>query len=297
MKSLKLLGACLVTVLALGAVAASSASAKKSTNEFAKFKQCPFNYPIPPGFGAGEGCIYGEAGKESFFQAGKLTVKFQRPIILQGGFQENEAGERHFTPALNRETISKKAEPAPSLTEGLDAEVLEEPEKKRYEEYLARGGSTKVTATIELAKPAGEILLNEGNLLNESGTAFGFPVEIRLSNTFLGKYCYMGSFSEPIEVPFTTGETAPAPPNTPIHGKLGKIKVIGEGSILEINEVSLVNNEYAAPGVRGCGIEGGADAALNAGLGLPSPAGSNTTELNGNLFQAGTEAVEEHLKV
>jgi hypothetical protein len=292
MKALKLLGACLVTVLALSAVAAGSASAK--TSVWTKFQQCPIHYPVPPGFGAGERCIYGEAGKESFFQAGRVTVKFEKKIILQGGFTENESGEQLFLPALNRETISKKAEPAPSLTEGLDPEVLEEPEKKRYEEYLGSGGSTKVTATIELAKPATDILLNEANLLLESGPSFGFPVEIRLTNRFLGKYCYVGSFSEPIEVPFTTGETAPEPPNTPIHGKLGKLK---EGQILEVHEVSLVNNEYAAPGVHGCGVEGGADAALNTGLGLPSPAGSNTTELNGNLFQAGTEAVEEHLKV
>jgi hypothetical protein len=138
--------------------------------------------------------------------------------------------------------------------------------------------------------------LDEANLLAESGTAFSFPVEIRLNNKFLGPNCYVGSRSKPIEVPFTTGETAPPPPNTPIHGKLGKLKVIGGGQILEVHGVSLVNNEYEAPEVQGCGNEGGASAALNAGLGLKSPAGSNTTELNGNLFQAGIEAVEEHLK-
>jgi hypothetical protein len=153
MRRLKMVVLCLVAAFALSALAAGPASA--TTNVWTKFQQCPFHFPSTgPGFGETQGCIYGEAGKESFFQAGKVTVKFEKKIILQGGFQENEiTGEQHFLPALNRATVSQKAEPAPSLTEGIDPEVLEEPEKKRYEEYLASGGSTKVTATIVLVPP------------------------------------------------------------------------------------------------------------------------------------------------
>ena len=177
-------------------------------------------------------------------------------------------------------TISKEAEPAPSLTEGLNAENLAEPEKKRYEEYIASGKSTKATETVELASP--NLFLSLHNLFSENGPTFRFSIMIHIQNPFLGKACYDGSTVAPIEVPFTTGTTSPPPPNTPITGRLGN-----EGEPepdLENAETTLVNNEYAAPGVSGCGINGGADAALNAGLGLPSPAGNNTTELIGLLW-------------
>ncbi len=271
---------------------------KNPGGEFTKFNQCQVS-----GFGDGlpaSACVYGEAGPESFFQAGNVTVHFVKPVVLRGGFAENEeTGELHWIGALNGQTVSKEAEPAPSLTEGVDAELLPEAEKTRYEEYLAAGKSTKVTATVELAAPASTIELNEANLLQEEGTSFGFPVEIHLSNKFLGPYCYVGSFTEPINVPFTTGATNPEPPNTSIHGRLGEITVIGGGQILKVGSAArptrLVNNEYAAPGVHGCGLNGHANQAINAALGLPSPAGSNATELIGELFQAGSEPVREHL--
>lgn len=179
----------------------------------------------------------------------------------------------------------------------INPEDLAEAEKTRYEEYLAAGKSTKARETIELAVPASDIYLSEEHLLEESGEGFGFDVMIHIENPFLGKACYDGSTVSPIDVPFTTGETHPEPPNTPIHGTLGSLSTEGEGGILHIAGQRLVNNEYAAPGVSGCGVNGGADAALDAGLGLPSPAGTNTTVLVGNLYQAGVETVEENLQL
>ena len=270
--------------------------------EFTRMADCPFHYPSTgPGFGETQACIYGEAGPESFFQAGKVTVHFTKPIILRGGFQENEEnGEIHFIGALNGETVSKEAEPAPSLTEGVNAELLPQFEKERFEKFVAKGGkATEVTAVIELAKPATDIGLNEANLLQETGTAFSFPVQIHLVNKFLGPFCYVGSIVHPIVVPFTTGETSPEPPNTPIHGHLGGISVIGGGQMLKVGNAErptiLANNEYASPGAEGCGLNGRADAAINSALGLPSPAGMNSTELIGELFQSGSEAAEEHM--
>lgn len=241
------------------------------------------------------GCIHGEAGPESFFQAGKVVVHFEKPVLLNGGFIENELGEFEWQPAESGQTISKEAEPAPPLGEDIDAELLPPAEKERYENYLAAGGSTKVTATIELVRnQPGGIYLNEGNLLVEAGEAFGFPVMIHLNNPFVGKSCYDGSTANPINVPFTTGLTSPEPPNEPIKGFKGHITSTGEGTILIISESLLVNNEYAAPGVHGCGLGGKADAAIDAAEELPSPAGHNTTELNGHLYQAGVEPVREH---
>jgi hypothetical protein len=299
-RHVRMLGVVALAIFAVGATFAAVASAKKteSTPELLErlFGECPFGSP-----GITQ-CEYGEAGKESFFQAGKVTVHFKKPVILRAGLIENGiTGALTTIGSRYGNTISREAEPAPSLTEGVDAELLPEREKQRYEEYLAKGGSTKVTATIELAAPAEEITLHEGTLFEETNegegnSAFSFPVEIHLSNKFLGTHCYDGNDVEPIVVPFWTGLTNPSPPNTPIHGSKGTLEVIGEGTVLQLGQAKLVNNTYAAPGVEGCGIEGGADAAVNAALGLPSPSGSNSTELIGNLDIAGVEAVEEHIK-
>jgi hypothetical protein len=266
--------------------------AETGKGEYAKFADCSITPSHVP-----NGCIYGEAGPESFFQAGKITVNFVKPVILRGGFTENEETEvLTWEGGLDGNTISKEAEPAPPLNEDINAELLPAPEKARYEAYIAAGRSTTVTATIELARPeTGGIYLSEYNLLGEEGEAFGFPVMIHLSNGFVGTSCYVGSTVEPINVPFTTGETAPEPPNTPIHGAIGGINVNSEGTILELHGTHLVNNEYAAPGVHGCGLNSNADAAINSAIGLPSPAGSNSTELIGNLFQAGAARVAEHV--
>jgi hypothetical protein len=294
-RHLRSLGVAVMAMFLLGALMAGSAMAK-SGNEFEKyFSDCPINLENSAAL---SGCIYGEAGKESYFQAGKVTVQFVHPVKLRIGFLENEeTGELKVVGARYGDSISKAPEPAPSLTEGINAELLPPAEKARYEEYLAAGQSTTVTATIELALPASDMTLNEAALLGESTeTALGFPVMIHLSNKFLGKHCYVGNAVEPINVPFITGETSPPPPNSPIHGHLGKITVVGEGNILKISGADLVNNSYAAPGVTGCGTSGGLDAAINSALGLPSPAGTNATQLIGNLFQAGANAVIEHIK-
>jgi hypothetical protein len=56
-----------------------------------------------------------------------------------------------------------------------------------------RVARTGVTATTELAAPASDIILNEGNLFELTGVALGLPVKIKLDNPFLGSECYIGS--------------------------------------------------------------------------------------------------------
>lgn len=289
MRHVRMLGLSLGALLAVFAFAAGPALAAK--NVWNKFAECPLNYPE-----ALNACVYAKTGPESFFQAGKVTVHFVKPIVLQVGLKENEeTGALKVIGAEQGHSITKVKEPAPSLTEDINVEDLSEAEKARYEKYLAAGKSVNATATIELAQPAEDLTINEANLLTENKeTALGFPVMIHLQNPFVGKYCYVGSTQNPINVSFITGETEPPPPNTPIHGALGTIHVIGEGNILQILGDRLVNNSYASPGVQGCGINGSLDAAMNSALGLPSPAGTNSTELVGELNQAGANATREH---
>ena len=224
-------------------------------------------------------------------------MHYTKPVVLQGGLlNEQEPFIKHLAPATNGVTIVPVAQPAPSLTESIDAELLPEKEKQRYEEYLANGGSTAVTATIELAGPAEDIVVNSKATLEETGEsepAFTFPVMIHLRNKFLGEDCYNGLTAEPIVVSFISGETNPEPPNTPIQGHYGTLTTHGEGAVAEVYGARLVNNTYAAPGVNGCGIYKGADAALDAGLELPSPSGHNTSVLTGAFEIANSEIVEE----
>ncbi len=334
MRHVRILGLCLVAVFAMSATTLAVASPalaggcneecktqKKQEKEEAKnqrqeekrtkkeekthpwqkfFGVCPPSHTKYAEFpGNVNGCIYGATTSESYFQAGKVTVHYVKPVVLQGGLlNEQEPFIKHLAPASNGVTIVPVAQPAPSLTEGIDAELLPEKEKQRYEEYLASGGSTAVTATIELAGPAEDIVVNSQATLEETGEsepAFTFPVMIHLSNKFLGKDCYNGSTADPIVVSFISGETNPEPPNEPIHGQAGKLRTHGEGAVAEVVGAELVNNTYSAPGVQGCGIYNGADAALDAGLELPSPSGHNTSVLTGAFQISNSEIVEEGL--
>lgn len=82
----------------------------------------------------------------------------------------------------------------------------------------------------------------------------------------------------------TDGTTSPPPPNEPIKGFLGELhtKKGSEARILVISNNEIVNNSYEASAATGCGLGGGADGAVNAALGLPSPAGTNTAIIREN---------------
>jgi len=83
---------------------------------------------------------------------------------------------------------------------------------------------------------------------------------------------------------FTTGETSPPPPNTPIHGSAGAL-TIGEMGLLTLSGGSFVNNSYAAPGANGCGglFSFLVDPFVNSLIGIPSPAGTNSAVLEGKF--------------
>jgi hypothetical protein len=95
-------------------------------------------------------------------------------------------------------------------------------------------------------------------------------------------------------IEFTTGTTAPPPPNKPITGSPGAIAFNGAETILTISNNSLVNNSFAAPKAEGCGgvFSFLIDPIVNSKLGLPSSAGSNTAILKGKLQVALAEAVK-----
>lgn len=328
MKHLKGLWVCLVAVMALGALAASPALAhgKACTHEYVKsngericesetehavwqsFANCPLHEaPYNSEYSPGEGCIWAEShARELFtskgeregleaagrvdlpseFTAGKITVKISLPILLRGGFEENEnTGLDKWVAPRGVPTIQPVAQPGPALPKGVDTALLSGTELERYNYYVKDAKQTKTTATVELAGPASELEVNSGALLEEAGTAFSFPVKVKLSNAFLGEECYVGSNEHPITVNFTSGTSGE------LKGKTGTVTFPTQGYLIEIRNSTIVSSDFASPGVEGCGVDGGADAAVNAALGLPAATG-NSSVIDGSFSEAGARAVE-----
>jgi hypothetical protein len=229
-------------------------------------------------------------GLLSHFTAGNISVALKLPITLRGGVTEKEIEptELVFSGAEGAPTIQPVAQAGPPLTKSVDKADLSGSELDRFNYYVKVAKETKTTATVELAGSARNIHLNLANLLDGEGTAFSFPVKVKLGSGFVGSNCYVGSDENPIVVNFTTGTSGE------LQGKLGQL-TFGEMGILTTWGNTLVASGFASPGAEGCGVEGGADEAINAALGLPSS--NNSSVLNGVLKLAGAENVEEHLGV
>jgi len=250
--------------------------------EFAPFKECPLSHP------ALTACIFSESNG-GFFQIGKKNTPLKNPVILQGGLEGSL-----FVAAENGDTLSKTPQPVPGGLLGIEAPASWPKFLRDLFNETINNGFTGVTATVELAGPASSIKVNTLNILIEKGTAISLPTKIKLSNPFLGSNCYIGSNSKPVVIDFTSGETSPPPPNTPIHGAAGTLTVNEAGTLVTLSGGKLVNNSFAAPGASGCGglFSFLIDPFVNSLVGLPSPAGTNTAVLEGKLQSAEPAAVK-----
>jgi hypothetical protein len=259
-------------------------------NPFSAFATCPLHVSEV------QACVSAKSDSSSSFTAGNVTVPLKKPLTLDGGFIEDpETGEETFVGAEGGPTLTVEPQTGPSLEHDIEPSLLPQPLRATYEKAVA-AGKTKVTATIELAGPSNAVYLNEENILapelvpGEGGkTGLGLPTKVKLSNSFLGNDCYVGSNESPIQIDLTTGKSGA------ITGTLGQVSSNRAGTILTISGDSLVNNTYAAPAATGCGQGGEADAALNAKLGLPAGSGENTAIIDGKLKQASSNIVEEGL--
>jgi hypothetical protein len=297
----------LITLAAsLGVLSAASPALAAPKGEYAVFYDCPLSN------GAVEGCIVGKTESGEFVIGTKKTkVPIEKPITLQGGFEEEVPAEFRmpFVEAADGNTLSKTPQNVPGGLIGMVncGEIKNEVERKACE-AIAKSKLNAVTATTELALPAppaslSSIFLSEDSLFEPilyeayGIPALGLPVKVKLENPLLGNECYIGSSTEPIVLKLTTGTTKPPLPNKPITGKVGEISSRAEGGILVIKNNSLVDNVFAVPAAKGCGgkaFESVVDPLIDAKLGLPSPSGNNTAILNGTLEQTGAESAREH---
>jgi hypothetical protein len=282
MRKLLIAAALMATMLV---PAQALAASHNPTGELAQFAECPLNTPTVVL------CTYSETNG-GFFQIGKKTVPLKNTVILQGGL-EVVKGKTLFVGAENGVTLSKTPQTVPGGLLGVEA-------PKWWPKFLQdifnetiNKGLTGVTATVELAAPASSIEIDILHLIDEEGTALSLPVKIKLSNSFLGSNCYIGSNANPVTIAFTTGETSPPPPNEPIHGSAGTVSENEEQTVLTTSGGALVNNSFAAPKASGCGglFAFFIDPFVDSLVGLPSPAGTNTAILEGKLQLSPAEAV------
>jgi len=281
--------ACAALLLVVVAVAglAGSASAKLTGN-YTRFANCPYKNPE-----ASKCILATTVGGEVVL--GSKTVPIVNPAVLQGAYGEGDAeGNAKFIAPTSGPALSKAPQPVPGGLAGLvNCKEITNFILKTSCEWTFENGVTGVNATLELARPASEIVVNENNLGGEIGTALKLPVKIHLENPFLGSSCYVGSSSSPIIWNLTSGTTNPPPPNKPIKGTAGELEFLEGGSILETKGTTMVDNSWAAPGVNGCGglLSLVLDPVVDVSAGLPAAAGKNTAVLVNDIFIGSALAV------
>jgi hypothetical protein len=282
-RALVALGLTALVVLGLSASAQA-----KLTGNYTRFAQCPYsNLEVKK-------CIVSTTTSGEVV-LGSKKVPIVNPVVLQGGYGKAVEGNSPFFAASNGVTLSKAPQPVPGGLSGLiNCKEISEPFLRFSCELTFENGLTGLNSTLELARPASEIVVSENNLAGESGTALKMPVKFHLENPFLGSSCYVGSSSSPIIWNLTTGTTSPPPPNTAITGSVGVAEFLEEGRILELKGAKLVDNSWAAPGASGCGgflVELLLNPIINSASGLPAAAGKNTAILNNNIFVGSAAAV------
>jgi hypothetical protein len=266
-----------VALVALAAlVVAPIASAH--TGEYAEFNNCPSTNPEV------QGCLYSKTyGGEVVL--GKKKVPIVNPVILQGGVGNASptTGKQKFFAPTSGLALSKAAQPVPGGLSGLvNCKEISLGWLRSSCESIFENGLTGVNSTLELAKPASSIVVNEGDIIFQGPVGLELPVKVHLENPLLGSSCYIGSESNPIIWKLTTGKTSPPAPNKSISGSTGITEFKGsDEGILRLNGATLVDNAWAAPGATGCGgwpAEYILDPIIEASVGVPAKAGTNTAK-------------------
>jgi hypothetical protein len=276
-------------LMVVSLVSAQSATAEPIGN-YAKFAYCPFANP------AALKCLYVTTA-EGEVSLGSRKVPVVNPVVLQGAYTAaNKSDFGKFIAATNGVTLSKVSQPVPGGLAGIVSPEGSSPLVRAMIAFFFENDLTRVSATLELAKPANEIRFSENNLGGELGTALKLPIKIHLESPLLGESCYVGSATAPIIWNLTSGTTSPPKPTKPIAGSAGKIEFLEEGRIIETKDSSFVDNTWAVPVATGCGgpLSFLINPIVNTSAGLPSAAGKNVVTLKSSAFLTSAVAVKKN---
>src|SRR4051794_8092311 len=180
-------GCTAMLAVALAALGLAGSASAALTGEFKKFEQCPWKT-------AGvERCMNTlTTGGEVVLGTKKVTL--EKPVTIQGGYTEpmeegSEIGYAKFFAATNGVTISKAAQNVPGGLLGIVPPEKSPPLVKALSAFFFENALTGVSSTLELAKSASDIRINENHLAEGQGVVMKLPVKLHLENPFLGKSC------------------------------------------------------------------------------------------------------------
>ena len=256
-----------VSGLALAAAPALGESPLKE--DFAPFADCPVESAVT--------CLVSSTtGGEFVLHRKKVPV--EKTITLQGGLATESFESQPLLAAVGGETLSNTPLKVPGGLLGIE------------------GLGAEVTATAEIAGPPSAITIDRKNLLILKETAVTLPLKIKLENPTLGSHCYIGTESNPIVLHLTTGSTSPPAPFESIKGSFGVSEGRAKGKIRFLNGTSLVDNDFAVPGVTGCGglLSFVIDPLVDLIVGVPAQPGASTAIMSGSLEETTAELAAKY---
>jgi hypothetical protein len=326
-RQVRMLGLCLVAVLALVALTASSALAvvKNPTTSVKIFKNCPIH-------GVAKGpietrpdqlCVFGAtvSGAGGQFTVGGIKVPLAKQIELQYGLAlageqeqkeyEETGGEGsdllYVPPANGAEAITPTPEKVPgepiaNITEAEQQE-LGWPEGLKYSYKLAQKDHA-VKTVYETIEGAGEPFTSIQNILTGEKPGVVVPVKIKGENKWLselGDVCSIGSDEAPIVQHLTSGASESPLTHEIVEGsraretaKLGSVEKHHVVRFLYVTDSDLVDNTYAVPSAACTGPYSSTVAAtIDKEFHIPQPAGASLTEIEGTLYTGTLAAGEE----
>lgn len=247
--------ALLCALMATGASPAFAVS-QKLKEEYAPFLDCPT--------ATAKYCVYSEVtGGE--FKMGNKQVPIEKPIVLQGGLEKENAAPQSLIPARDGDTLISPPQKVPGGLLGIG---------------LLEGITGEVTATATLAGPATNVKVNQFYLIEGGGMAVELPLKIKLDNPLLGDNCSIGSETEPVVLHLATSVK-------------GTVTDLDKNRIVKVNGVTLEDNTFPVPAAKDCGLS---TPLVNLLAGLPAPAGSNKAVMIGSFEQSAVEWVLKYDK-
>jgi hypothetical protein len=284
----------------MGAIGAGSAWAKipYNVNTYGQYKYCPYENPET------EECFAGitAGGKEGgYFQLGKVLVKLNKSITLQGGFADGPAKEEGYYKVVGAvnggETLESPELNVPGGLGVISKEIQTQAEwpQALKESFKAAKEAKETKAFVKVELAGGNALFEDDhaisvqNIIFQEGYAFKLPLKVKITSAWLTKLgggpCLVGNDENPVYQLLTTESP----------GYPGSLNFNEEFSAVELHESTLVHLGWpieAASGASGCGgeYESYVNRALNIALRIP---GRGITVLNGTLFDSTVGPVKE----
>ena len=160
---------------------------------------------------------------------GDRKVPIVNPVNPARCLYRTEKRILKLIPPTSGETLSKTPQPIPGGLGGIVPPDGSSPLVRAVMALFFENGLTGVNATVELARPASEVLISEVDWRRRKGGAEDAD-HVHLENPLLGGSCYIGSSGVPVTLELTSGKTSPPRPGQPIKGTVGSVEFLEGGT-------------------------------------------------------------------